>query len=208
MRRINNKSTKLEHIIPQSIEKEKDIKPYLKYGRLRRKWIILRNKIDLTRRLHTPPYPHFIAYENLVASCDGKIEPEAPFKSHCCNSYRGNDFVVPVFYLSNASILVEYNAENGLAFSFFTKSDKAIDAVNLNHTTLLLMRKAWAKVTTLDYSLNDLRLAERDENLRNDIVDDLELNLFREDPTLRIETYWTLFLQYDWFYQYFLGRTI
>jgi len=42
------------------------------------------------------PFPHFIAYENLVASCNGYIPDEG--KAKCCNNKRG-DFSAerPVF---------------------------------------------------------------------------------------------------------------
>jgi hypothetical protein len=206
MRHINHKGTTLEHIIPQGMKQKEDIKPYLKYGCLRRKWVFPGNNIDMTRRLHTPPYPHFIAYENLVASCDGKLEPKAPKNNHCCcNHHRQNKDIIPIFFLSNASFIVKYE-KNGFAFSFFEKYDETINVVNLNHPTLKLMRKAWAKATTLNYSLKDFKLAERDENLRNEIVDDLDM--LREYSNLRIKAYWTLFLQYDWFYQYFHERRI
>ena len=78
MRKIPFNEVTLEHVMPHHLEDKKrkeEVKYYSKFGRLKRGKIYYcpDKEIPISPKLHTPPYPHCIAHENLVASCQGKV---------------------------------------------------------------------------------------------------------------------------------------
>ena len=72
----NSRNVTLEHVIPNKTKKEEDYNKYIQYGALDAEHVIFGKLIDKTQQLKFPPYPHFVAYENLVASCNGKLIEE------------------------------------------------------------------------------------------------------------------------------------
>lgn len=77
MRKIPFNEVTLEHVMPHHLEDKKrkeEVKYYSKFGRLKRGKIYYcpDKEIPISPKLHTPPYPHCIAHENLVASCQGR----------------------------------------------------------------------------------------------------------------------------------------
>lgn len=185
MRYLSNADmANLEHIIPQSCLSKEECKDYFKHGVKRN--IILWNE-DRTKKLRTPPYPHFIAYENLVASCKSNDH---------CNHKRGKDKIIPIFFLNNASSIIQYEKDGELTYSEEYKD--TVKAINLNYLTLKRMREAWAKVCT-ECSLHEITSATGER--RKDII-----AIFSSDLRSYIEKNWELFLQYRWFYSYFHTR--
>ncbi|MDR0895178.1 MAG: hypothetical protein LBN06_07775 [Prevotellaceae bacterium] len=193
--------TTLEHIIPHKLKCEE-----------------MRTKVSR----EDPPYPHFCAYENLVVSCDGSIpDPEypniiLPGKLHlCCNNVRGNDKILPLFFIRRISkdIIYKPNGEIDYRKGKYEKKEKyekrrtkykeTIEALKLEHGTLKLMRRAWAGIVVGNrFTIDDIRNAGKDKQLREDIL--LESPIPVEDSkTLKSDLYWNTFFSYNWFYSYF-----
>lgn len=153
-------------------------------------------------KLHTPPYPHCIAHENLVASCQGKVfEGGEKYILHkCCNNFRGNDKIVPLFFIPRAAEIVRYEIDGTL--TYFEKYESTISSLNLMHSTLIFMRKIWAKIVINNISLNQVNKALTDNDIRINIIDDIDIDI-SERKNLRIDLYWKLLIEYHWFYNYF-----
>ncbi|MDR3339305.1 MAG: hypothetical protein LBT25_04270 [Candidatus Symbiothrix sp.] len=198
----------IEHVIPQSCTHEDFKTHYSRYGALKRKRIyfvdpktlqtILSKKKEVFRGRRS--HPHFIAYENLVASCKGLLPDEnEKFGRHCCNHKRENKKIIPIFFLNNVPLIIKYEKDGELTYPL--RYEETIDEViNLKYLTLKRMRKAWAEVYS-EYSLHEITSATGDRI--KDIVavfsSDLRSILYKE-------TYWKLFLQYRWFYSYFQNQ--
>ena len=70
----NTPQTELEHIIPKSINTIDSLQRYLDLSPILLNNIILQEDFrKSTEEQNTPPFPHHIAYQNIVASCNGKI---------------------------------------------------------------------------------------------------------------------------------------
>lgn len=177
---------------------------YNKFGRLKRGKIYYcpDKEIPISPKLHTPPYPHCIAHENLVASCQGKVfEGGEKYILHkCCNNFRGNDKIVPLFFIPRAAEIVRYEIDGTL--TYFEKYESTISSLNLMHSTLIFMRKIWAKIVINNISLNQVNKALTDNDIRINIIDDIDIDI-SERKNLRIDLYWKLLIEYHWFYNYF-----
>ena len=177
---------------------------YSKFGRLKRGEIYYcpDKEISISPKLHTPPYPHCIAHENLVASCQGKVfEGGEKYILHkCCNNFRGNDKIVPLFFIPRAAEIVRYEIDGTL--TYFEKYESTISSLNLMHSTLIFMRKIWAKIVINNISLNQVNKALTDNDIRINIIDDIDIDI-SERKNLRIDLYWKLLIEYHWFYNYF-----
>jgi hypothetical protein len=95
--------------------------------------------------------------------------------------------------------LLVYERDGELSYD--DKFRHTVKAINLEYDTLKLMRRAWAKVSDW-YSVEDVRKAMTDEELRNEIIDDSRLNAF-DGNLLRHTSLWNLLYEYRWFYTYF-----
>ncbi|NBK99891.1 MAG: hypothetical protein EOM50_18145 [Erysipelotrichia bacterium] len=205
MREIPFNEVTLEHVMPHHLDDKKrqeEIMYYSKFGRLKRGKITYCPDEELSTKLHTPPYPHCIAYENLVVSCQGKVfEGGEKYVLHkCCNNFRGNNKIIPLFFIPRVVEIVRYEIDGTL--TYFEKYDSTIKSLNLMHSTLIFMRKTWAKIVINKISLNQVNKALTDIEIRANIIDDIDINL-SERKNLRIDLYWKLLIEYHWFYKYF-----
>lgn len=103
MRQLNNDDrTTFEHIVPKSVKTQVKLNEYTHYPIIGNN-VCLQSVFDnATTQLNTPPFPLEIAYENLVASCngriiDGQLKDTTP---KFCNNYRLSNLVEPLFYVS------------------------------------------------------------------------------------------------------------
>ena len=108
MRRINDEEVTLEHIIQHSLDSN-DRNQYQRYIDYRLPFLTDKNVIlacDYRAKFnaagqYVPPYPHVMAYHNLVASCYGyfpKKENREQQLIVCCNNKRSDEHIYPLFY--------------------------------------------------------------------------------------------------------------
>lgn len=212
MRHISFKEhTTLEHILPRKTDGKdfNTITYYLNTARFMKryvKWTLESPK----KRVKVPPYPHYCAYENLVASCDGNIcdvnksEIKYVGKLHnSCNNFRGNAKIVPLFFNSHANTQLRYETDGELTFDEDLYGE-TIKAINLEYPTLKLMRRAWAEMC-IQYTPEDVKRAKTDREFRQDIINDTNLEVF-DRHIMTYDNMWNLFYEYRWFYSYFISQ--
>lgn len=212
MRKIPPTDVTLEHVIPRNLggddeKKKKEFKYYMQFGYLKPRRIYYSPQIPASLKLHTPPYPHSIAYENLVASCNGRIyDGGSKCQLHaCCNNFRGNEKIIPLFFLPRISQIVQYEKDGALTYDE-EKYGASIDLLNLRHPTLFFIRKIWARIVTKDINMSQVKSALEDEKIRQNIIDDLDIPRADENK-LKLDMYWKLFLEFHWFYYYFTNKS-
>ena len=212
MRKISVKNkTTLEHILPRKT-KENDhnkICHYLNTARFMKRYVKWTDE-PLYHKVKTPPYPHFCAYENLVASCDGSVwdmdNPNALASTvhNTCNNIRSDKEIVPMFYDPLVERRLIYERDGELTYDE-AKYEATIGAIKLEHDTLKLMRKVWAQISKTHYSADDVKNAILNENLRLNILDELTINAANSD-FLKRKHIWAMLYEYHWFYDYFKYR--
>lgn len=214
MRKIPLNDVTLEHVIPHHIKdhahKKDEIKYYTQFGRLKRKYVYYCPDADIppSPPLRIPPFPHCIAYENLVASCNGKVfeggDAYVLHKSKCCNNFRGNDRIIPLFFIPRIAEIICYEIDGTL--TYIEKYHPTISSLNLMHHTLIFIRKVWAKIVINNISLSLVNKGLTDSDVRKNIIDDIDIDR-SERNTLKVESYWKLLIEFYWFYNYFQKRT-
>jgi hypothetical protein len=176
----------IEHIIPQSIEKEK-FNSYLIADELNDHVI---HKDDFPRNIkQIPPekYPHDICYSNLIASCDS---------TEHCNNLRGNREIKPFIFDRDIESKVVYDAAGLIDCEEYSSS---IENIGLDSSNLIIIRKIWRKLS--------LRIKNPDQ-ITNEKID-VELYSLIDDPDYFniIETFTPSqqaeLKDYHWFYNYY-----
>ncbi len=64
------------------------------------------------------------------------------------------------------------------------------------------MRKVWARIVINNISLKSVNKALTDSEIRNDIIDDIDIEI-SERRNLKVDLYWKLLTDFYWFYDYF-----
>lgn len=198
MRRLRMSEITIEHIIPTS-EPRTTFDLYKAYSPFFNQVVHLDEFLETWKQ---PPYPHTVAYTNLVASCAG-ILSEGDNKSCCCNNKRGNKHIIPLIYLPNISSTIAYT-KTGLIYPVDKDPLKldAIDTLKLNHEILKEVRFLWFRIKKkaihFDQDSNRVDVLMRifDKQVRIDIPDEYK-------KYYRTDYFWKLFLDYDWFYDYY-----
>lgn len=225
MRTINDEDITLEHVMQYSLgENNRDeYRRYISYGLpfLTAENVIL--SCDYVAKFDTanqavPPYPHVMAYHNLVASCTGYF-PKKQNRSQqmvvCCNNKRQHAHVYPLFFDADWENKVAYgrsgkmnlmyqgddqNVRTGLV-NFVTK-------VGLNAEALVEIRRLWFLMRKEDIAVirNLHTKAQRGAKIAVLLLTTTDVK-YESDNLLRkkycIDDYWTLFLKYDWFWGYY-----
>jgi len=218
MRTINEDETTLEHVIPNKTSDSKEFNRYLNYETSYCKDSVIFVGDFLAQDAKTwPPYPHTIAYENLIPSCNGKMAKENKSddphardsrQSVCCNNYRGSKFVIPFVFIEQIKEQIEYK-KNGIVVwnmaNYVTdtaKKEECADSIinlGLNDSCLQAIRRLWFLLSRdgkdHECSLRDREryviFAAEDEQLSQGVRDCLWK--FTED------NYWNLLKDYSYF---------
>ena len=205
----------LEHIIPNKIteaEWTRDRAKYERYPNLQPQNITIcpRNaQLDKTVPFGMPPFPHFIAYDNLVGSCDGRTltKEGKEIGQQCCNNYRGNGYIEPLYLRPNVTDEIDYDNQGRVicAEEYVISLDK--NGVNIMSPFLNSVRRFWRMIEESEYSVEDVMKAKEDTELRQDIIDDL----FVADTSeaFLAEGYaWERYAEFDWFYEFYRTKRI
>lgn len=203
---LNSAETTLEHIIPQSIGSTVDMQPYfnLGYPNLLAEHLIASREFSSLRSPSIPPRPHTVAYFNFTLSCNGTFLPDGI--SVCCNNYRQDKFINPVFFNPDIEQQVTYNSDGKIypvhGCHLFAEITDLIVKTRLNYKELVEIRKIW-------HALSNITLKEIEEkntepqrkrllliNLTGNIK---EINKLADK--YKINQRWKTLMSYSWFHQ-------
>lgn len=200
----------IEHVLPHKIKEGTNAIAhyYAAIPRLQKYVCVVHSRHLLKRLWAGRPYPHFCAYENLVLSCSGAIfktdypDKEFPSSLHeCCNNKRGSKLIEPLFFLPN--IHIKYEKDGMMTFD--SQYENTIEALNLEgNDNLCTIRRIWGNIHSL-YSLCEVEKAAKDEHLRDEILQDTDLDINQAKRFMH-PLYWNLVIEYQWFGEYFSNR--
>ncbi|GHT05163.1 hypothetical protein AGMMS49525_12250 [Bacteroidia bacterium] len=198
MKHILKEDSTLEHIISQSADATLFDK-YVTYGKIKGNVFFWDRTNTYSTKFTMPPFPHILSYENLVASCDGHI-PEEGVGKHC-NNARGSKEIIPLFYIKNIHDEIVYESNGTITCD--AKYFPTLEALKLEHETLQIFRRCWLNLPS-KYTDFDVKKACADEDLKNRIIDDMDVAKIKtsDRTTIRIPTFWSSFVDYYWFYLY------
>lgn len=222
MRRLHVGALNIEHVIPRNIQTNEQMEVFAKYTNVSS---FLEQNVELASEFakkkftnkdelsEIEKFPHRIALSNLLASCNGKFGK--PSDGCCCNNARSNDYLLPLILMPEISKRIRFDKFSGLIVLYPEEKSWEKLLQTLNDGTYkevrLLWYKAWLHKDKIKLeALGDYNTKERV----------LFLNLiFDVDNFTKISeeyqkyagiltgdnTYWKLFLDFDWFYSYKWG---
>ncbi|GHT22149.1 hypothetical protein AGMMS4957_11990 [Bacteroidia bacterium] len=191
----------LEHLVPQSIDKKSKFDEYIQSDTvLNEENICLESDFIQSANPKFPPFPHTVAYQNLVVSCSGvdcpsKIKSEKP--THC-NEFRGNKNITPIILYKSIIDEIEYKDNGFVIWKNDTEEENpTIETLGLNDVTLKMIRRIWLYAGNKHLNLLDLDTIQ-DDFLYDLLaeIDDKELEILLN---FRNEQYWSLLKKYNYF---------
>jgi hypothetical protein len=210
MRRLSDgERVTFEHIIPQTAD-ESVRGSYESAPNLSAAEVILTSEFSHKSDPVCPPYPHTVAYNNLVASCDGSF-PDGT-SALCCNHRRRDSFAYPVYYHADAGSRIKYLPDgSAIAVSQDSPQEIMIDHAGLNCRILRDIRYLWHQLRTL--AEDDLNKCSANADYRRYTLhrplfvsmDKLDAKLALIDKFTK-DNYWAKLMSYKFFYEYFNGK--
>lgn len=208
MRKIKADETHstLEHVIPKTTE---DLAIYRNYftvpSELEQNERVMVMKDVFFNRHHrkAPPFPHNVAYENMVASCDGSL-PKGSNNHVCCNGPRDNHYIPPLMFMPNIHNEIKYKKSGMVIWKDNPDIDKRErkrvinDELNLNHSVLKIIRMIWHHLSENKMDCN-LSIQEKRR-----VIDTLRPQCSTIDKEiiqnfLENDNYWNLLEEYRYF---------
>lgn len=205
MKRIENhvdKDATIEHIIPQSVQTQKELDKYfkLRYNGLNEDNICLTEDYLNGRATKPSAYPHKLAYHNFAIACEK------------CNSLRGNQYVEPLFLKNNIAEEVRYNDAGEMRWTndpVYHDSNAfdlpVVEKIDLNRPLLKAIRALWFYAKK-----NNISLATLQSNNRSELIYKTFGAAFAANPDMNVKDisayidmqknyYWNILLKYDYF---------
>jgi len=191
----------IEHVVPNHLRSDDEWKRYIQRTPFVRE-MCCKSEEWLNNPKPCPPYPHSVAYENLLASCDGDVLNSGN-RSVSCNLKRRHNEVLPLALMENIAECLLYQSD-GTAF-WYDKNDglgeASIKLLRLNDSLLCLIRRIWFVVNDNALTLN----AETDkDSFINAIYGLMSLTGLSESQkrtvfSFKTDKMWNLLLQFDAF---------
>jgi hypothetical protein len=205
---VNNQTTELEHIIPRTRSQIDQFEPYYILSDILRTNVIPQSVFTTaTAQLNKPPFPHHIAYQNIVASCNGRTF-ESSDNFTCCNRVRKDDFIPP-FNLMEGSI--EYLPDGTIVYMPEITNREYLDILNLNKGVLINVRRLWYLFAQSELTLDAIKNVDASDS--DALTAHLVVNAVSTSPTIdddmklvelfTIESAWDTFKGYDYFWDYY-----
>lgn len=203
---INNHSTELEHIIPRAKTNLLEFQPYYELSDILENNVVPQNIFEsATTELDKPPFPHHIAYHNIVASCNGKTF-ESSENFTCCNRERKDDFVPPFNLMQNA---IGYLPDGTIVYFQDLENRNYFEILNLDKDILTNIRRLWYLFAQSQLTLEQVLLDEFTETIEEKIVGfAIGKSITPAQDIKLLETFsnqniWSIFKEYSFFFDYY-----
>lgn len=203
----NSKYTQLEHIIPRAKNIDNsELLQYFRFSLVLSQNIMLQSDFcALNTKLNTPPFPHHIAYQNILASCNGKTINSSEDPT-CCNRNRSNDFVPPFNLMPNS---ISYDRDGTIFYVNDEIDNRYIKPLNLNKDLLRRIRRIWFLFASSNITEDELIHTNNEEEIIEIFTLYVEVNPYKF-PTDRntIDSFktlsnWNTLMKYRYFLNYF-----
>ena len=217
----SDKVVTLEHIIPRSYTRanNQELSYYQNVPELSLTEVVVTDEYEsLNYNQGGTAQPHKVAYNNLVASCNGTfpyVRNENEGKSKlCCNEFRQNKKAYPIYFIENIHQYIDYQSDGnvyGICNSNDDLTNKIEDVIkntNLCCDSLKQIRRLWFILSHIPkeeiYSCHTE--SQRDDLFSRELYKteyfDMESTSELHNKFLK-DDYWNTFMLYDVFYEIF-----
>lgn len=190
----------IEHMIPQSVNNLESFSKYFEHSSNLDAINMILTQDFLDAPKEVPPFPHAIAYENLIPSCFGYL----PFvASKCCNNFRGDKKIQPLVFRPTIHDEIKYYSNGNIIWTEDPEEEKpTIVKLGLDCLELKAIRRIWYYLANHDMTCEDAN--------KNQTIDDLliemgdpnniqESNMQQMLMNFKQTEYWGLLKKYTYF---------
>lgn len=204
MRRIDRLASDertIEHVIVNHPKDSDDYNQYLGKNSQLDTADIISSADFLARQMPPPPYPHSVAYENMLISSAGHCHLGVG-TSFTCNGRRGHKFIYPLPLMANVGNEVRYQ-KNGFVY-WINETDTenpTIECLGLNHDVLKLIRRMWYKLSSMGLDAVNCDRQQLIYEVLGDMLDEGVSDAYFQTLFLfaKNDWYWSLLFQFDYF---------
>jgi len=198
--------TELEHIIPRSVKNEQELQQYFNYSSILAKNVRLQEgfRVSAVQQI-TPPFPHHIAYHNIVASCNGRtFDTSEDFT--CCNRIREDSFIPPLNLMGKC---IAYENDGTIVYLPEMQNRVYINTLNLNKQKLKDIRRLWFLFSRTPVTIDDLLAATTEDDYKVLLTIHIitnPLRFFSDNrliDTFNVEAAWSIFMNYKYFLNFY-----
>ncbi len=201
--RADDSHSTLEHVIPNNTKDQKSYDQYYKVNtKLEKREMVFRDVFINRHHCSASPFPHNVAYENLVSSCDGSL-PKGSQNHICCNGPRDDDYIPPLLFIPEIHEQIKYKKSGIVIWAANDEVEKRerhqviSEKLRLNCDILRVVRLIWCYLAennlTHQLDMKDKRRVIDILQSRAASYDSDMLNNFRND------NYWGLLEEYQYF---------
>lgn len=202
----------IEHIVPQGFDgsNSAEFSEYADFSPSIKLNVVLTSVFQSQSGVQAmPPYPHKVAYDNMVVSCNGSF-PSGINSGACCNIKRGQAKALPVYFLNDIADQIDYT-KNG---AVDVKGDAAqydaivevIDNVHLSCDSLKDIRRVWYELRVCD--ILEIRACDTEEKREKLLTETLASDLMVKNQNeanrlitkFKNQDYWHTLMLYDIFH--------
>lgn len=210
MKLLSDDDITIEHVIPKSTDDQAIFDEYMNCMPNFKGYVELSKQFLNIPHHSTPPYPLIYAYYNLTASCKGvTFISGAKQKSQSCNNFRNDKFITPMMFYSDIKQQFEYYEDGEAKWPNEPNEEPSIVVLGLNDNMLKMIRRMWFGIQEHPNRPTKSDLASYTDSKRQEMISYLIGVLFKNDSsytsdldilnTFKNETYWNIFLKYDYF---------
>lgn len=205
----------IEHIVPHSF-KPVDHAKFEEYKHFTHNLdeVVLTDEFESMDPQTIPPYPHTVAYDNMVLSCNGTFpavrEGGRANSQICCNHKRGAKRAMPVYFLNDIANHVVYlntgDVQANASSPQCADIDEVIQRAALGCDSLCVIRKIWYELSALE--LNDIMQCDTEDKREKMLTEAFNSTMAMSDPIgtadlinkFKKQDYWDTLMLYDAFY--------
>ena len=203
----------IEHIVPQSFDDSNsaEFAEYANFAPSIKANVVLSSAFQSQAGVQSmPPYPHKVAYDNMVVSCNGSF-PYGINSGACCNIKRDKLKALPVYFLSDIAEQIDYTKHGVVAAkgdaAQYEAITKVIDNACLSCDSLKDIRRVWYELRGRDMA--DIHACDtedkREKLLTDTFASDLMVKNQNEANRLitkfKNQDYWHTLMLYDVFHE-------
>lgn len=148
----------LEHLILNVLKDNAEFKSYLKRKTVLNDKVCIASDFISNEETQTPPYPHTVAYQNLIASCNGEIIPGSK-TVYCCNLKRKSEFIEPIVLYESIKDEIVYHSNGRATWRNESADIPTLNKLGLNDSILRMIRRIWATIKRKKIEFNHIKRA-------------------------------------------------
>lgn len=214
---IGDAMVTIEHVVPRSFTGSANGADFARYKSFvpGMNYVELNDVFEAQAGAQTvPPFPHAVAYDNMVVSCNGTFPSVREIEGRdipvCCNRKRGDASIMPVYFLPDIEGYIDYQKNGGMQAKptspHYADVDEVIRVAELYCDSLREVRRLWFELRNC--TMEEIQSCATEMDREAVLNKALNVSLAMREPLkvadmiskYKKKDYWDTLMLYDVFY--------